>query len=76
MGGECSSHGEMRGVHSVLVGKPEGKTPLGRPRRSWEDNINLDLQEVGCGVMGWIELAEDRNRWLALVNTLVNLWIL
>jgi len=75
MGGECSSYGEMRGVHRVLVVKPEGKRPLRRPRRSWEDNINLDLHEVGCGVMGWIELAKDRDKWLALVNTLVNLWI-
>jgi hypothetical protein len=51
-----------------LVGKPEGKRPLGRPRRRWEDNINMDLQEVGCGVMDWIELAQDRDRWQALVK--------
>ena len=51
-----------------LVGKPGGKRPLGRPRRRWEDNIKMDLQEVGCGSMDWIELAEDRDRWQALVN--------
>jgi hypothetical protein len=54
--------GERRGVYKVLVGKPEGKRPLGRPRRRWEDNIKMDLQEVECGVMDWIELASDRNR--------------
>jgi len=55
--------GEGRGVYKVLVGKPEGKRPLGRPRRRWEDNIKLNLQEVGCGGMDWIELAWDRDRW-------------
>jgi len=55
------------GVYRVLVGKPEGKRPLGRPRRRWEDNIKLDLQEVGCG-MDWIELAQDSDRWRALVS--------
>ena len=55
--------GDRRGVFRVLVGKPEGKRPLGRPRRRWEDNITLDLQEVGCGGMDWIELAQDRDRW-------------
>jgi len=54
------------------VGKPEGKTPLGRPRLRWEDNIKMDLQEVGCGVMDWIELAQDRDRWRALVNAVIN----
>ena len=64
--------GEERGVHRVLVGKPEGKRPLGRPRRRWEDNIKMDLQEVG-GVGGdWVELAQDRLRWRALVNTVMN----
>ena len=58
--------GERRGVYRVLVGKPEGKRPLGRPRRRWEDNIKRDLQEVGCGVMDWIELAQERDRWQAL----------
>jgi hypothetical protein len=57
MGGACSAYGERRGVYRVLVGKPEGKRPLGRLRRRWEDNIKMDLQEVGCGGMDWIELA-------------------
>jgi hypothetical protein len=52
----------------VLVGKPEGKTPLGRPRRRWEDSIKVDLEEVGCGGMDWIELAQNRDRWWALLN--------
>ena len=55
------------------MGKPEEKRPLGRPRRRWEDNIDMDLQEVGCGGMGWIELAQDRYRWRALVNAVINL---
>ena len=54
---------EGTGIYRVLVGKPEGKRPLGRPRRRWEDNIKMDLQEVGCGGMDWIELAWDRDRW-------------
>ena len=64
--------GERRGVYRVLVGKPEGKRPLGRPRPGWDDNINIDLQEVGCGCMDWIELAQDRDRWRALVNAVMN----
>jgi hypothetical protein len=63
----------MRGVYRVLVGKPEGKRPLGKHRRRWEVNIKMDLQEVGCGGMDWIELAQDRDRWLALVNAVMNL---
>ena len=64
---------EEKGVaYRVLVEKPEGKRPLGRPRRRWEDNIKLDLQEVGCGGVDWIELAQDRDRWWALVNAVMN----
>ena len=61
------------GVQRVLVGKPEGKRPLGRPRRRWEDNIKMDLQEVGGGCGDWMELAQDRDKWRALVNMLMNL---
>jgi len=63
---------KRRGVCRVLVGKPEGKRPLGGPRRRWEDNIKLDLQEMGCGSVDWIELALDRDRWRALVNGVMN----
>ena len=63
---------ERRGVYRVLVGKPEGKTPLGRPRRRWEDNIKMDLQEMRCGGMDCFELAQDRDRWRALVNPVMN----
>ena len=73
MGGACSAYGVRRGVCRVLVGKPEGKRPLGRPRRRWEDNIKIDLQEVYCEGMDWIELAQDRDRWQALVNAVMNL---
>jgi hypothetical protein len=65
--------GEGRGVYRVLVGKPEGRRPLGIPRCRWEDNIKQDLQKMGCGGMNWIELAEDRDRWRALVNAVMNL---
>ena len=71
--GHVARIGERRGVCRVLVGKPEGKRPLGRPRRRWENNIKMDLQEVGCGGMDWIELAQDRDRWWALVTAVVNL---
>jgi hypothetical protein len=60
---------------SVLVGEPKGKRPLGRPRHRWEDNIKMDLQEVGCGDMDWIELAQDRDRWWALVNAVMKLQV-
>ena len=62
-------------IYRVLVGKPEGKRPRGRPRRRWEDNIKVDLQEVGCGGMDWIKLAQDRDRWRALVNAVMNLQV-
>ena len=64
--------GEGRGVHKVLVGKPELKRPLGRPRRRWEDNIKMDLEEVRRGCGDWMELAQDRDRWRALVSTAMN----
>jgi len=57
--------GESRCIYRVLVGKPEGERPLGRPRHRWKDDIKMDLQEVGCGVMDWIELDQERNRWQA-----------
>jgi hypothetical protein len=64
--------GDGSGVYRVLTGKPEGKRPLGRPRRRWEDNFKMDLQEVECGGMDWVELAQDRYRWQALVNALMD----
>ena len=64
--------GEERGVYRVLVGKPEGKRPLGRPRRGRVDNIRMDLQEVGCGYMDWMGLAQDRDRWRTLVSEVMN----
>ena len=64
---------EERGVYRFLVGKPEGRKPLGRPRRGWVDNISMDLQEVGCGYMDWIGLAQDRDRWRKLVRAVMNL---
>jgi hypothetical protein len=63
---------EERGVYRAVVGKPEGKRPLGIPRSRWEDNIMMDLQEVGCGCMDWIGVAQDRDRWRALVNAVMN----
>jgi len=68
-------YGEKRGVYRILVGKPVGKRPLGRPKLRWEDNIKMDLQEMGFWGMDWIELAQDRDRWRALVNTVMNLRI-
>jgi len=65
--------GNRIGVFRILVGNPEGKRPLGRPRRRWKDNSKMDLQEVGCGVMDWIELAQDRDRWRKHVNAVMNL---
>ena len=64
---------EERGVYMVLVGKPEGRRPLGRPRHRWVDNIRMDVQEVGCGYMDWIGLAQDRDRWRTLVSAVMNL---
>ena len=73
LAGHVARMGEGRGVHRVLVGKPEGKRPMGRPRRRWEDNIKMDLQEVGGGCGDWVELVQDRDRWRALVRTMMNL---
>jgi len=71
--GHVARMGEVRGVYMVLVGKPEGRRPLGRPRRRWVDNIRMDLQEVGCGYMDWIGLAQDRERWRTRVSAVMNL---
>jgi len=71
--GHVERTGEGRGVYRVLVGKPRGKRPLGRPRRRWEDNIRMYLREVGCGCVDWVELAQDRDRWRALVGAVRNL---
>jgi hypothetical protein len=64
---------EKSGAYTILVGRPEGRRPLGRPRRRWEDNIKMDLQDVGWGSMDWVELAQERDRWRALVNAVMNL---
>ena len=70
--GHVARIGERRGIYRVLVGKSEGKRPLWRPRCTWEDNIKMDLQDVGCGGMDWMELAQDRDRWRELVNAVMN----
>ena len=71
--GHVAPVGEKRGVYRVLVGKPGGKRPRGRPRRRWEVNIGMDLQEVGCGAMDWIDMAHGKGKWRALVNAVMNL---
>jgi hypothetical protein len=68
--------GERRGAYRALVGKPQGRRPLGRPRRRWEDNIKMDLREVGCGGADCLDLAQDRDRWRAVVYTVMNLRVL
>jgi hypothetical protein len=73
MGGPCSTNEEKRNAYRLLVGKPEGKRPLGRPKRRWVGNIRMDLGEVGWGDVDWICLAQDRNRWRASVNSVLNL---
>jgi hypothetical protein len=67
--------GGMRNAYDILVGKPEGKRPLGRPRHRWEDNIRMNLREIGWEGVDWIHLAQDRDQWWALVNMVMNLWV-
>jgi hypothetical protein len=76
VGGACGTHG--RGEKSVqgFGGKPEGRRPLGRPRRRWEDGVRTDLREIGLGCVDWIRLAQDRDRWRAVVSAVMNLWVL
>jgi hypothetical protein len=73
MGGACSTNGEKRNANRMLVGKPEGKRPLGRPRRKWVDNIKLDHREIGWDIVDWIDVAQDRDQWRAIANTVLNL---
>jgi hypothetical protein len=75
LAGYVARMGEKRNVYRLLVGKPEGRRPLGRPRRRWMDNIKMGLLETGLGVVDWIGMAQDRYRWGALVNSLMNLWV-
>ena len=70
-----SAYGERKGIYRILVGKHEGKRPHVRPGRRWKDNIKMDLQEVECRHMNWIELAQNRDRWQALVNAVINFWV-
>ena len=74
--GHVARMGEERGTYRVLMRKPEGKRPLGKPRRRWVDNIRMDLQEVGCGYVDWIGLAQDRDSWRTLVSAVMNLRVL
>jgi hypothetical protein len=73
--GHVARMGEVRGAYNSLVGRPEGRRPLGRPRRRWEDNIKMDLREIGFGDVDWIHWVQDTDRWRALVNTVMNLWV-
>jgi hypothetical protein len=76
MGRACSTYGGRSSAYRVSVGKLKGRRPLGRPRRGWEDNIKMDLREVGWGGMDWINLAQHRDRWQVLVNAVTKLWVL
>jgi transcription termination factor 2 len=73
--GHVAGMGEVRGAYNILVGRPEGRRPLGKPRRRWKDNIKMDLREIGFEDVDWIHLAQDRDRWQALVNMVMNLWV-
>jgi hypothetical protein len=75
MGEPCSTNGVKRNAYRLLAGKPEGRRPLGRPRRRWVDNIKMDLGEVVWNDVDWIGLAQDTNRWRALLNSVLNLWV-
>jgi hypothetical protein len=75
MGRECRRRGAKRNASRILVGKPEGKRPLGRPRRRWVDNNEMDLRDIGWDGMYWIDLAQDRDQWRALVNTVMKLQV-
>jgi hypothetical protein len=75
MGWVCSTYGKKRNACRILVGKPEGKRPLGRPRRRWVSNIKMDLREIGWSGMNCTDLAQGRDQWKALVNTVMNLWV-
>jgi hypothetical protein len=73
--GHVARMGKVRGAYNILDGRHEGRRPLGRPRRRWEDNIKMDLREIGFGDVDWIHLARDGDRWWALLNTVMNLWV-
>jgi hypothetical protein len=73
--GQVARKGEPRNAYRILVGKPEGKRPLGRPRHRWVDNIKIDLRQIGWDGMDWIDLAQDKDQWRALVNMVKNLWV-
>jgi hypothetical protein len=74
MRGKCSTHERDKNAEKILVGKPEGKRPFGRPRRRWKDKIRTDLREVGCKVVDWIHLAQDKDHWRDFMKTVINLW--
>jgi hypothetical protein len=75
MGRECSTNGVKRNAYTIFVGKSEGKRPLGRPGHRWVDNIKMDIREIGWDGMDWLDLAQDRDQWRALLNMVINLWV-